>query len=1122
MVLAIAGKVEVSKTGATLWTPAQTNLALAAGDRLRTGERSRATVRLADLSILRLTESTTIEIGEAPGAKASLKVNSGSTYLHSRQNPRDLFLETPVVSGAIRGTEFNLAVAEDGRTVLTLLEGEVTLQNNRGAIELKSGDQGIVEPGQAPHKTAMLEALNVIQWTLYYPGVIDPDELPFSAAEKNELAESLAEYRRGDLLAALARYPAKRNPVSTAEEIYLAALLLSVGDVARAEPLLTEVRENETARSLAAALNQLIAAVKNQSWTRPSPPKLSSEWMAESYHQQSRSKLEAALSAARAAAIKSPAFGFAWARVAELEFSFGNNRAALAALDNALRLSPRHAQALSLKGFVLLEQNRVGEAKMFFNQAIAVDGSLANAWLGRGLARIREGEATAGRDDLQVASALEPNRAVLRSYLGKAFGYLGDDMRAAKELALSKKLDAADPTSWLYSALVNQQNNRINAAVRDLEKSQELNDNRGIYRSRLLLDQDRAVRSANLAQIYQDAGLLEVSVREAARAVQNDYANYSAHLFLADSYNRLRDPKQINLRYETVTVNEYLLANLLAPPGVGAISSTLSPQNYARLFERDGLRLASETHYYGGGDWIQSSSIFGNFGGSSFSLDSHYRGENGQRANNEQEQVYLAAQFKQQLTPQDSAYLQVIDYTIDSGDLAQYYNQGSAIQNFRTRERQEPQILFGYHHEWAPGLHTIFLAGRLTDVSSVDSPQWQNLLGTVAGGNYTPLAVLQSHETYHGELEIYTAELQQIFQTEKNTVVAGIRYQNGEFETRSHQDNPSVAPFLFPVGEIAQQDFAAGFERVSFYGYDNWRLASSLLVSAGLSYDRVDYPQNFRYPPINPREESRERISPKAGLIWTPLKDTRVRASYTRSLGGASIDQSFRLEPTQVAGFNQTYRSLIPESVAGAISSPVFETYGLGLDHRFGCGTYFGIEGELLNSDVSRIFGAYAARFAPPSANPVDLREHLNYHEKSLIVNINQLLGDEWSIGARYRLSNANLDDRTDHLANSIFENEATLHEANFFALFNHPSGFFARADTYWVSQSNTKTVTPLPGDDFWQFSVYLGYRFSRRQAEVGVGLLNITGTDYRLNPLNWYTELPRERTLAAHLKFTF
>src|SRR5206468_136878 len=122
-------------------------------------------------------------------------------------------------------------------------------------------------------------------------------------------------------------------------------------------------------------------------------------------------------------------------------------------------------------------------------------------------------------------------------------------------------------------ALLNQQNNRINEAVRDLEKSQELNENRNVYRSQLLLDQDRAVRSANLANIYRDAGMFDVSVREAARAVNADYANYSAHLFLANSYDQLRDPNRINLRYEAPAESEYLIANLLAPVGAGTLSS---------------------------------------------------------------------------------------------------------------------------------------------------------------------------------------------------------------------------------------------------------------------------------------------------------------------------------------------------------------------------------------------------------------------------------------------------------------------------------------------------------------------------------------------------------------------
>src|SRR5206468_866979 len=156
-------------------------------------------------------------------------------------------------------------------------------------------------------------------------------------------------------------------------------------------------------------------------------------------------------------------------------------------------------------------------------------------------------------------------------------------------------------------------------AVRDLEKSEELNDNRSVYRSGFLLDQDRAVRSANLAGIYRDAGMFDVSVREAARAVSYDYANYSAHLFLANSYDQLRDPNRINQRFETPAESEYLMANLLAPVGAGTLSQTISQQEYSKLFERARFGIVSSSEYLSRGAWIEQGAQFGTFGNSSYS-----------------------------------------------------------------------------------------------------------------------------------------------------------------------------------------------------------------------------------------------------------------------------------------------------------------------------------------------------------------------------------------------------------------------------------------------------------------------------------------------------------------------
>src|SRR5207249_4819849 len=178
------------------------------------------------------------------------------------------------------------------------------------------------------------------------------------------------------------------------ERVYHAALLLPVGQVEKTEAALAALPAadpSERLQRLATALRQLIAAVKLQSDPATLNPQLSTEFLAASYYEQSRAvreeSLKGALNLARQAATRSPQFGFAWARVAELEFSFGQNARALEALKRSIELSPRNAQALALKAFLLAAQNKTREAIDEFNRAMEVDSALGNAWLGRGLCR---------------------------------------------------------------------------------------------------------------------------------------------------------------------------------------------------------------------------------------------------------------------------------------------------------------------------------------------------------------------------------------------------------------------------------------------------------------------------------------------------------------------------------------------------------------------------------------------------------------------------------------------------------------------------------------------------------------------------------------------------------------
>jgi tetratricopeptide (TPR) repeat protein len=1133
-------------TGGGSWASATIGQALAIKDRLRTGEDSRAAVRMTDQSVLRMDELTTIEI--TPPAttsdKPSLNVKDGATYFFSREKSREMKIETPAANGAMRGTEFVVRVAANGSTTLTMLDGEVELSNAQGSIVVTSGEQAKVDVGGAPRKTAVLEATNVIQWCLYYPGVLDVKELGY-APETNS---STAAYNQGDLLAALAAYGHRTRSGLSSEKVYHAGLLLAVGQVDKARRLLDAAGSGTPGRH---ALLTLIAAVTLQPRPDSAQAETASDWIAESYYLQSQANLPAALEAAKRATQIDPEFGFAWTRVAELQFSFGRIPEAKTALNRGVQLSPRNPAAHALLGFLFSAENNINKAKGAFENAMAIDGALGDAWLGRGLCQIRQGHDEEGRRDLQVAAALEPNRAFFHSYLGKAFSNSGDERKARLEFERSKTLDPRDPTPWIYSAIENKQDSRINEAVRDLEKSQELNDNRRVYRSQFLLDQDRAVRSANLAAIYQADGMEDVSVREAARGVDSDYSTASSHLFLANSYNALRDPNRINLRYETPWFNELLLANLLAPVGGGPLSQYVSEQEYSKLFEADRFGISSTTTYFSTGEIRETASQFGIFGNVSYSLDTEFQYDNGRRPNNEITRSESYGQVKLQLTPQDTFFFQTKYQDVREGDLLQYYDQNSAARGVDFRELQQPAILLlGYHRDWAPGLHTLLLVGRLADEISFSDLNTANdiNLGLSGGSLNVSRSLILVHDangaivdnlilpldlTYHNTFTTYTGELNQIWETDNNTLVFGARFQSGEFHTSDLLDNPPPFTETFFNMPPAAHDFNTSLDRQSYYVYDTWRPFRSLSITGGLSYDRLTFPTNYRNPPIIDGEDSRDRLSPKIGVIWNPLGNLYIRGAYTQSLGGVSFDQSVGLEPNQVAGFNQVFRSIISESIVGSVAAPTYDNAGILIEDRFSTGTYLGLQAIALQSDVDRTVGTFDAFLAPfggridPPIVSSSTPQQLRYEEQSVVATVNQLVGDEWSFGARYQFMHSNLRTTFTEIPTAVIPGadhteEATLHQATLFALYNHPSGFFARAEAYWARQSNVGYAPDIPGDEIIQFNVYAGYRFRRNFGDITLGFLNINDQDYKLNPLNYYNELPRERTFVARVRFNF
>jgi hypothetical protein len=217
-----------------------------------------------------------------------------------------------------------------------------------------------------------------------------------------------------------------------------------------------------------------------------------------------------------------------------------------------------------------------------------------------------------------------------------------------------------------------------------------------------------------------------------------------------------------------------------------------------------------------------------------------------------------------------------------------------------------------------------------------------------------------------------------------------------------------------------------------------------LWLTAGVGYDRIKMPSNFRSLPQSSGTEDRELVGPKAAIVWSPLPKATLRGIYSRSLGGVSLDESYRLEPTQLAGFAQAFRTVISESVAGSVSAPETEVMGLALDLKLGRGTYGGLQLERIESKVERTIGVFRLVNGIAPFVPSTTREHLDYEEQSLSLSLNQLIGERFVVGANYRLTRAELKTTlpevpTAVLASASRDELGYLHQIGDYVLYNHP-----------------------------------------------------------------------------------
>ncbi|MBL0701457.1 MAG: FecR domain-containing protein, partial [Desulfosarcina sp.] len=581
-IVSVQGTVLARRSGENNWVTVKLNDTYGFGDMLKVHEKSRAGIILCNNIIIRLDQRTTITLLESEkGDSISLiELLKGAAHFFSR-SLQQLRVNTPFVNAAVDGTEFFIRV-EKQQTLLSVFEGQVSATNKKGRLLLADGQSAIAMAGHSPVLRMDMHPRDAVRWVLYYPSILYYRTYDFINGVDNGwqamVQESMEFYRTGNLVKAFSSLAKVPGDISDPRYYnYRAALLLTVGRVDEAALNIEKALSIDSANSYSFLLKSIIALAQNQKDTALGlaqksvelDPDSSPALIALSFAEQAHFKLQSALTGIKKAIQLDPENGQAWSRLAELRLSVGDIDGALDAAQEAMSLNPDQARTHTVLGFACLAIINTKDGKKAFEKAIRLDQAAPLPRLGLGLAKIREGDLKGGRREIEIAASLDPNNSLIRSYMGKAYYEEKRSKLALRQLSIAKKLDPEDPTPYFYDAILKQTMNRPVEALQDLQKSIELNDNRAVYRSRLLLDQDLAARSAGLARIYNDLGFQQLALVEGWKSLNTDPGNYSAHRFLADSYSALP-------RHEIARSSEILQSQLLQPVNITPVPPQLA------------------------------------------------------------------------------------------------------------------------------------------------------------------------------------------------------------------------------------------------------------------------------------------------------------------------------------------------------------------------------------------------------------------------------------------------------------------------------------------------------------------------------------------------------------------
>ncbi len=145
------------------------SLQLFEGDVLKTEPASQALIELKEGIQVALNENTSFKIlsrwEKAKGITRIIRLKQGEIWVKTGEGPKPLEVETPVATAAVRETEFNMKVQEDGQSTLTVIQGVVEFGTAFGTCPIRTSTISYGVRGKRCTKPAPADVKPAIAWT---------------------------------------------------------------------------------------------------------------------------------------------------------------------------------------------------------------------------------------------------------------------------------------------------------------------------------------------------------------------------------------------------------------------------------------------------------------------------------------------------------------------------------------------------------------------------------------------------------------------------------------------------------------------------------------------------------------------------------------------------------------------------------------------------------------------------------------------------------------------------------------------------------------------------------------------------------------------------------------------